>query len=192
MKTRLFEGPGVDLIRSRYSLTDYVTRGSSAELYRHSPGALWRLSTDAASHNLMVEGSAAKLAFPRVLTDCRSVGISDQTDWDRYWLGAFEECLPIDESAWPAFTAFVNGLRDICDEHGIEARHGLGVHRSFVASNATLLTELELLESLHFVLAFAERNEADLDINLTNFMLSPARHIVITDAVHGCSPDMFL
>lgn len=178
-------GPKAQSIIVKYALKSLLDKGSSADIYQASEDSIYRLSIDAGSHNMIVQGDAKGLQFPRVIHDYGNVGEVDDDDFEDacYWLGEFEMCRKIDQSDI-VYKPFVD-LIDSAPARDLERPDAI----EYLKNYKDAFEKFGLYGTMKFIIDLTASGDVVMDIDVSNFMLNRKGNIVVTDLVYGHSAE---
>lgn len=187
----ILDGDNAKNVVLEFGLKTLLFSGSTADFYASSINdRVQRLSLDAGSHNILVHGYRDGFAFPRIYKDFGVVGISDEDSDDRYWLLEVEKCsshLPATER----FENLVNSLGKINDELQFNNPGDYKLGRALIYQHRSSFEEHGILETITYIVDYAERYFLNLDLHPGNFMIDKTSKIVAIDPVYGPDPAVF-
>jgi len=185
------KGENAEMIIQKYELNDFIKSGSSSNIYNGNDYTIRRLSTDAGSHNIVVQGYKAGLSFPKIYANYGAVGISDEDSDNRYWLMDVEKCICL-SSNFDKCKLLISALYDVCNVLDESDKQDYVLAREYLDKYKNVFECFSLNPTLAYILTFAREYALDVDVSPSNFMLNQEGNVVATDPVYGHEPDNFM
>lgn len=189
-KNPVLDGANAKKIVIEYGLSELFASGSTADLYKGEFDFLRRLSIDAGSHNILVYGSDSNFNFPKVIHDYGIVGISDEEPEDRYWLLDIERCYPFSED-YDKYIQLISALSKINEVLQDNDPADCDLARKCISKHCVVFEKHGLLQTLTFIVEFADKYDLNVDLSPSNFMLNKNKDVVAVDPVFGPDPCVF-
>lgn len=182
-------------VRNSHLLTgkEIVAAGSFSVLFNgETPGSIYRLSTDNATHDFASRAKDKGLAgVVNLLDDYGAVAIykDDQLYPDYLWLAHLERLTPLESGSAPHQSVAKLLLHLTGEPDGVLLTE-LGEREAVITALSTApkdsYTEL-VLEAMQLVLP-EYLHAVDFDLTISNFMIRPGTgEVVMSDPVHGLS-----